>query len=56
MILHWPQVMMLVFIIVRVVAHVFRNGENATGVYSGGGAVIHAVAMSYILYAGGFWS
>lgn len=56
MTLHWPQAIMLVFLLLDVGVHLARNGEPRKYPYSFGAALANFAIVMALLYWGGFFS
>ena len=55
MILHWPQLIMLIFIAAEMGLQIAKHGEPKRGKYNLLSASIAWGIIVYLLYCGGFW-
>lgn len=55
MIMHWPQIAVLVLYVLSVGVHLARHGQPRDGKYNFIGSLVMAVILLSLMYAGGFF-
>lgn len=55
MILHWPQITVLVFMCIGIGLDIQRHGELREGKYNVFSTIVSNIVTAAILYFGGFW-
>lgn len=55
MILHWPQITLLILVFLQICIHMGKHGEPR-GTYNGGWRLLDAASLMILLYFGGFFT
>lgn len=58
MILHWPQISLLIILILNLSTGIIKDGELKTGSFakhSAWASILNCATLAYLLYAGNFW-